>query len=1070
MPPRRGFQGTVSIQVDATDPDGTASASFDVFVGPYSNPGINFEIHDIVFWQQFVPLKSNPAFSMIAPDGVAPYDQIDLAALNLSVYSDCQESPPCTGTDFFTAMFKGYVVPPASGTYNFYMLAGDQNSIGLSSDADFDNAEVILHSSNGIGSSSGNKEWKSVDVALEAGKTYAIYGTQWNIHTLMGGMLWEGPGITKEYIPGTFLSHVYDVVKPSTPGGFRLVNTGINDLMVSWEAARDDLNLDGYNVYLNGSLVNDTIIRETAYQVTGLVPGTKYCLLVTSMDRSGNESAESEVLCTTTYESDEFAPNPPTLVEAVIISDLSLKIAWSGATDGETEVRGYNLYVDGDLYNTDALIYNTEELVLNLSPESEYMFELEAVDAGFNVSAKSSPFTFTTSAFDPFDTSISDKKARLKVIMEPVGRSEGIGVNPDYKNGEFLNDHEQVRIIKELEISALRWGALTANPLSFKDYIGAGKTMTFGRMMDFCNEIGAYTVICCGVENTTDWRTKPETFTYFLEYLAGPAESAYGAKRVAEGYTESLLEGSRGLIFEFGNEVWGGGSHDAQIGSDYAAYGAWCREMARLMKASEYYDKDKIQLVYSGRRPVPSDSYGLHESLVAGDTGEVDWLAVSGYLGGNLNYSPEIDPGNSELDYYKNGLVEMNRNLVGLEETMDLVLQASGDFKPTYMYEANMTNPSYFGRVGQAIVQTDYYANVVEKGGAIPTVFHLTGGEWKMVVPSQDYKKLPLFYTTQYYNRFCKGNALRTEVESAAPRISSSSSNGGLDPVGCHVYVQDNDFSILFFSRDFENDYTVQLDLPDELLILAPQKAMKYVITGDGFSAKEARVDSAMITLSDSLLVSVPKYSMVVISFEGEGVSVEDVPMGFYDYKSAEAVSIYALGTDIYEIQGRSKLVFKAEVTPEDILSDAVIWSVESDGVEAIYSLMSYGFDLKGSGTCAGNGTIKIRAAAWDNPEIYDEVEVTISGQGKDCSVGIDEAAGTGLKIYPNPARDVLFVDGLAGDGALLELTDISGRICFSQLFEGSEANIDLAAYEAGVYYLRVTGRETSIILPFVKQ
>lgn len=160
----KGISATVTIQVETTDPDGMASTSFDVFVGPYSNPGINFEIHDIIFWQQIVPLKSNPAFSMIAPDGVAPYDEIDLAGLKLSVYSDCKDSPPCTGTDFFTALFKGYVIPPASGTYNFYMVAGDQKCIGLSGDADFDNAELILHSSNEIGSSSGNKEWKSVDV------------------------------------------------------------------------------------------------------------------------------------------------------------------------------------------------------------------------------------------------------------------------------------------------------------------------------------------------------------------------------------------------------------------------------------------------------------------------------------------------------------------------------------------------------------------------------------------------------------------------------------------------------------------------------------------------------------------------------------------------------------------------------------------------------------------------------------------------------------------------------------------------------------------------------------------
>ncbi|MDX2430860.1 MAG: T9SS type A sorting domain-containing protein [Bacteroides sp.] len=1053
--------GTVTIEVEAADPDGTASTSFEVFVGPYSNPGINFEIHDIIFWQQFVPLKSNPAFSMIAPDGVAPYEEIDLAGLKLSVYSDCKDSPPCTGTDFFTAMFKGYVVPPTSGSYSFYMIAGDQKSIGLSSDEDFDHTEVILHSAEGIGSSSGNKEWKSVDVSLVAGNTYAIYGTHWNIHTLMGGMLWEGPGIEKEYIPGQYLSHVYDVVKPSVPADFSLINTGINDLMLRWSAATDDRGLDGYNVYLNGIQINEKPIKETVYQVEELIAGTDYCLVVTSVDLAGNESAESEIICTTTYESDDIAPNPPTSIEALVISDLSMKISWSGASDGETEIRGYNLYVDGVLYNTIDLIYDEELVVLGLSPETDYQFELEAVDAAYNISIKSDPVTFTSNAFDPNDTSIDDKKGRLKVLMDPIGRSDGIGVNANYKNGEFLNDPQQVKLIKELEVAAMRWGALTANPLNFEDYIGAGKAMTFGRFMDFCNEINAYTVISCGVEDATDWRKDPATFTNFLEYLAGPSSSTYGAKRAEEGYAESLLEGSRGLVFEFGNEVWGGDSHDAQIGKNYVEYGNWCREMATLMRGSDYYNEDKIFLTYSGRNPHPDDySRTLHENLLNGDAGEVDWLAVSGYMGGNLDYSPEIDPGESELDYYRNGLSSMLRNIEGLKLTMEIVLQSSGDFKPTYMYEANMTNSSYYGRLGQALVQTDYYASVVETGSALPTVFHLTGGQWKMLVPSQDYKKLPLFYTTKYYNKLCKGNALRTEFETSRP---------GIETVGCHVYSEGDAFGVLLISRDFENDWTVQVDLPDELELMAPETVKMYTITGDGFSSKEAHVDSTLINMSDSLLLTVPKHSMVVFGFEGSGVSVEDVPLGFYDYASAESVNIYALGgIEVFEIDGRSKLVFKAEVMPEDILSDAVIWSVESDGVEAIYSVMSYGFDLKGSGTCAGNGTIKVRATAWDNPEIYDEVEVTISGQGTDCGVGLNDPEGTGLKIYPNPARELLHVDGLSQGVVLLEVTDITGRICLLQDCANAQADIDLSGFEAGVYYLRISGSDAIIIRPFV--
>ncbi|HDS07911.1 MAG TPA: hypothetical protein ENO05_09820, partial [Bacteroides sp.] len=732
----QGVTGSVTIRAVAEDEDGTDTASFRVTIGPYRNPGIKFEIHDIVFWQQFVPLEANPAYSMIAGSGEAPYGEIDLASLELSVYSDCQTSPPCTGTDFFTALFKGYLIPPVTGDYFFYMVAGDQCCIGISEDERFDHASLILHSSDGIGTSSGNKEWKSVQVSLEAGKVYAIYGTHWNIHTPMGGMLWEGPGISKQYIPGQYLAHVYDNVKPSAPGSLELVNTGLNDIRYRWEVATDDRNVSGYNLYLNGRKANGVPIRVTGYQASGLQPGTRYAAVVTSLDAAGNESMISNTVLTTTYLEDDVPPAAPDGIRAIVVSDISFHLAWDEAVDGETEIRGYNLYLDGELYNTEDLIYGEEAIIGGLAPETGYAVTLEALDAGYNVSPESDPVVVTTTAFDPYDISLTDKKARMRVTMEVVGRNEGLGVNPDYVSGDFLDDPKQAELVRDLGAAAVRWGALTANPLNFSDFIGTGKNMTFGKFMHFCNQVDAYTVITCGVENSTDWMTDPETFVHFLEYVAGPADSEYGSVRAAEGYTGSLLEGSRGLVFEFGNEVWGATAHDAQIGSDYTVYGEWCREMARLMRSSEYYDPEKIFLVYSGRNPHPDDSYGLNERLMTGDTGEVDWLAVSGYLGGNLNYSPEIDPGESELDYYKNGYVAVHRNLEGLVETMRETVKASLEIKPTYMYEANMTSSNYYGRLGQAIVQTGYYAAVMETGGVIPTLFHLTGGQWKMAIPA----------------------------------------------------------------------------------------------------------------------------------------------------------------------------------------------------------------------------------------------------------------------------------------------------------------------------------------------
>lgn len=384
----------------------------------------------------------------------------------------------------------------------------------------------------------------------------------------------------------------------------------------------------------------------------------------------------------------------------------------------------------------------------------------------------------------------------------------------------------------------------------------------------------------------------------------------------------------------------------------------------------------------------------------------------------------------------------------------------TGTLKPTYMYEANMTNSTYYGRLGQALVQTDYYASVVETGGLIPTVFHLTGGQWKMLVPSQNYKKLPLFYATKYYNKLCKGNILKTELES---------SQSGKDPVGCHVYADGESFGVLLISRDFENDWTLQLDLPNELEILTPTSVMMYTISGDSYSSRDAHVDSTLITLSDSLLVTVPKHSMVVFGFDGSGASPEDVPLGFFEYVSAGNISILTYeGDEDFSIEKGNKLILKAHVDPQDVFSNTVLWSVPDNDVGATFSLKSYGFELRGSGTCEGSGIIKVRATAWDNPEIYDEVEVIITGQGSNCSTDILEGEGRALRIYPNPADDLLYLEGLPEGVEQLEVTDITGRRYLVEACTETSTNIDLSELNAGVYYLKIYGQNGTLSRSFI--
>lgn len=81
-------------------------------------------------------------------------------------------------------------------------------------------------------------------------------------------------------------------------------------------------------------------------------------------------------------------------------------------------------------------------------------------------------------------------------------------------------------------------------------------------------------------------------------------------------------------------------------------------------------------------------------------------------------------------------------------------------------------------------------------------------------------------------------------------------------------------------------------------------------------------------------------------------------------------------------------------------------------------------------------------------------------------SVGVAEHEGFTYNVYPNPARDILNVEGSASMG--IEIYDIQGRILRSLQSEGSTA-VDISDMSAGVYFIRLVTPGNSSVMKFVK-
>jgi len=85
-----------------------------------------------------------------------------------------------------------------------------------------------------------------------------------------------------------------DSVAPSAPKDINIYNGSLSGF-VSWEASPEK-DVAGYNVYVDGIKVNNSLIIATNYTLSNLENGSHYNVKVTAVDTSGNESLPSEIV------------------------------------------------------------------------------------------------------------------------------------------------------------------------------------------------------------------------------------------------------------------------------------------------------------------------------------------------------------------------------------------------------------------------------------------------------------------------------------------------------------------------------------------------------------------------------------------------------------------------------------------------------------------------------------------------------------------------------------------------------------------------------------------------------
>lgn len=1060
--------GSADISVTGTDLDGSFTKKFTINVGNYYPNGILMKVYDVAFWEKLIPTPSTlyqlstVISQLVLPSQSSFYQDIPLPSLQGS-FNNTDKSK------YLTTSYVGYLVPPATGVYTFEMVSPNYGVflLGNNTQPDDDQNIRIIDINENVNTRIGT-------ATLTGGNMYKFKCVYWTIETANMQLNWSGPGLT-----GTApISNLYtklnkDVNKPTAPINLVVSSTGVNFVKIFWGKSFDNVNgesqntqLVGYNVYLNGVKIQTTTGTNTI--VTSLNANTSYNLLVTAFDLVNNESFPSNKVQVQTYPVDNTPPTPPTSIIANDVFDMSANLSWNGAIDIGSEISGYLLYLDGNLYTKNGTVFNSNINIKVLKPNTVYSVMIKSVDGGGNTSAGSNLFAFTTTSFNSLTLATGVKKATVNLSTTPIAVNAGFGLN-------MYPDVAQDILLSNLKPNLYKWGALEANKYSFEEKTGAGKVRTYGHFLKNVFERNAYANIAIGVRDDLDWRTDMRTFLRFLEYVNGPATTVGGQIRASEGDIEPYLKKGKGLIIELGVEVWGGFSsapgtnqHSAQIGRDYVEYGKWCRSVAGMIKSSPYYDPAKIFISYSGKNPTSIDSYGLHEKLLTKANSSIDWISISGYLGGNFNYGVNVSREQSDLNYYREGIKLMNKNIEGMKDHLKSLYDSTGRLFKSHFYESNMTTSDYNGRLGQAVIMTDYMLESCKWGGVMPAIFSFDGGIWRIVEPSEGNRPLPFFETARLINFYAQGNILGSQVESASKLLDESDVPiNTLEPVGAHFSNNKGKYTLAFFSRDFNEDYQVQIKLP---VGATYSNAKKYVVSGADFNTKMAVVDSSNTSqpITNGMIVTVPKNSMIMYVFNGVDLNQKALPLGYSNYKRATSVVITPKG-DKNIVFSSGIAQFEAKFFPEDAINNRVDWKVIKNNVQVnsfhdlkVANKLSGIFNVYGNGECSGNGEVIVVAYSASDTLIKSELPINISNQrdeeGPACPTSISDLSKyQTISLQPNPASGNISIISELHKITSYQISSAIGTILENKDgINSSSQIINVSDFPSGLYFVNI--------------
>lgn len=189
-----------------------------------------------------------------------------------------------------------------------------------------------------------------------------------------------------------------DSTPPSIPQNVQLVYTDADTILVTWDAATDNVGVVGYRVDMIGSRSSGRSWFNTAdlgFTQDGMPQSQVAEYWVRAYDAKGNTSEQSIHVVANPI------PSTPQITSIDRAFETTINVYWSASTDLNNGAPSYRLYRNGVFIIQTPPTQMMCPVGMNLTPGQVVTFSVQAVDASGTLSAMSESVSITVGEWPP---------------------------------------------------------------------------------------------------------------------------------------------------------------------------------------------------------------------------------------------------------------------------------------------------------------------------------------------------------------------------------------------------------------------------------------------------------------------------------------------------------------------------------------------------------------------------------------------------------------------------------------------------------------------------------------------